>query len=311
MCGITGYIGDQDALPLVRTGLQNLEYRGYDSAGIAADTGELSIYKRSGKVKELLSAAPETADARRAIGHTRWSTHGPPTDTNAHPHTNCDGSVAVVHNGIVENYDTIKDELADHTFESDTDTEVIPHLISEYLDDGLTPADAVRETVNRLSGSYAIVVMVAGDDRIYAARNESPLVIGHGDDGMFLASDVTAFLEETQRVTYMQDGDLAVLSDTGLNLYRHGEMVDPEIETLDWEADAAEKGGYSHYMLKEIHEQPSALRQTISGRLDVDAGEADLELAIPDEYLQSLDEIQIVACGTSYYAGEYAARLFE
>ncbi|QZA89128.1 glutamine--fructose-6-phosphate transaminase (isomerizing) [Salinarchaeum sp. IM2453] len=311
MCGITGYIGDQDALPLVRTGLQNLEYRGYDSAGIAADTGELSIYKRSGKVKELLSAAPESADARRAIGHTRWSTHGPPTDTNAHPHTNCDGSVAVVHNGIVENYDTIKDELADHTFESDTDTEVIPHLISEYLDDGLTPADAVRETVNRLSGSYAIVVMVAGDDRIYAARNESPLVIGHGDDGMFLASDVTAFLEETQRVTYMQDGDLAVLSATGLNLYRHGEMVDPEIETLDWEADAAEKGGYSHYMLKEIHEQPSALRQTISGRLDVDAGEADLELAIPDEYLQSLDEIQIVACGTSYYAGEYAARLFE
>ena len=311
MCGITGYIGDQDALPLVRTGLQNLEYRGYDSAGIAADTGELSIYKRSGKVKELLSAAPETADARRAIGHTRWSTHGPPTDTNAHPHTNCDGSVAVVHNGIVENYDTIKDELADHTFESDTDTEVIPHLISEYLDDGLTPADAVRETVNRLSGSYAIVVMVAGDDRIYAARNESPLVIGHGDNGMFLASDVTAFLEETQQVTYMQDGDLAVLSDTGLNLYRHGETVDPEIETLDWEADAAEKGGYSHYMLKEIHEQPSALRQTISGRLDVDAGEADLELAIPDEYLQSLDEIQIVACGTSYYAGEYAARLFE
>jgi glucosamine--fructose-6-phosphate aminotransferase (isomerizing) len=313
MCGIVGYVGSSSALPILSEGLSNLEYRGYDSAGVALANGAVSVYKRAGKVKALQSALPDSAGETRGVGHTRWSTHGPPTDENAHPHTDCTGEVAVVHNGIIENYDALRADLeaAGHSFTSETDTEVVPHLIEAELDSGAPPLDAVRTAADRLEGSFAIVVTIAGVDELFAIRRDSPLVIGHGEDGTFLASDVTAFLEHTRTVTYLEDGDVAVLGREGASLYRDGEGIGVETETLEWEADAAEKGGYEHYMLKEIHEQPRALRQTLSGRVDLDAGRADLELELPAEYLNSIEEIQIVACGTSNYAGRYAATLFE
>jgi glucosamine--fructose-6-phosphate aminotransferase (isomerizing) len=311
MCGIVGYSGGGRALPILTEGLQNLEYRGYDSAGIALGDDDLTVYKRAGEVEALLDALPEDADQRRGIGHTRWSTHGPPTDENAHPHTDCTGEVTVVHNGIVENYDSLRSELHEHTFTSDTDTEVIVHLIEAELAAGATPRAAVESTIDRLDGSFAVVVAIAGVDDLLAVRRDSPLVIGHGDDGTFLASDVTAFLEHTREVTYLEDDEVAVISPDSVSLYRDGEATEYSVETLDWEADAAEKGGYDHYMLKEIHEQPRALRQTLSGRMRPEDGAVDLDVSLPDEYVSSLEEIQIVACGTSYYAGRYAAELLE
>jgi len=311
MCGIIGYIGSEDALPIVQEGLQNLDYRGYDSAGVALNNGSIEVYKREGKIENLLDVVPEASDADCGIGHTRWSTHGPPTDANAHPHTDCNDRVAVVHNGIIENYEDLKTELWGHNFTSQTDTEVIPHLLEEQLEAGDDPVEAVEAVTDRLEGSYAFVATVTDSDAVLAAREDSPLVIGHADDGHYLASDVTAFLEHTREVSYVEDGDLAVLTDDDVKIHRNGSVVDPEIETIEWDAEAAEKGGYDHYMLKEIHEQPQSLRQTISGRLDADAGDVELDVEIPEEYLQSLEEIQFVACGTSYYAGEYAARLVE
>ncbi|SMO35906.1 glutamine--fructose-6-phosphate transaminase (isomerizing) [Halorubrum cibi] len=311
MCGIIGYVGDRPALPILSTGLSNLEYRGYDSAGVALTDDAVSVYKKSGEVSELQGVLPESTDHTRGIGHTRWSTHGPPTDGNAHPHTDCTGRVAVVHNGIIENYDALREELSDHEFTSDTDTEVVPHLIEESLDAGAEPRAAVEAAVDRLEGTYAVVVTIAGVDEVYATRRDSPLVVGHAEDGTFLASDVTAFLEHTREVTYIEDGDFAVIGDDGLSLYRDGEPVDPTVETLEYEADAAEKSGYDHYMLKEIHEQPRALRQTISGRIDAEDGTVNVDVDLPSEYVDSVDEIQIVACGTSNYAGRYAAELLE
>ena len=311
MCGIVGYTGDGNALAVLTAGLENLEYRGYDSAGIALANDDLSVYKRAGEVARLLEVLPETAPQTRGIGHTRWSTHGPPTDENAHPHTDCAGRVAVVHNGIIENEAQLREELTGHTFTSDTDTEVIPHLIEDALADGLTPREAVSRTVSRLEGSFAVVVAMADVDALYAVRRGSPLVVGHGDGETFLASDVTAFLEHTREVTYLADDDLAVIEPGSVTLSRDGKRRSPDVETLEWDADAAEKGGYDHYMRKEIHEQPQALRQTISGRMDPDAGRVDLEIDLPDEYVRSLEEIQLVACGTSYYAARYAATLLE
>ncbi|WP_066412238.1 glutamine--fructose-6-phosphate transaminase (isomerizing) [Halorubrum aethiopicum] len=311
MCGIIGYVGERPALPILSSGLSNLEYRGYDSAGVALTDDALSVYKKSGEVSELQGILPESTDHTRGIGHTRWSTHGPPTDENAHPHTDCTGRVAVVHNGIIENYDALREELADHKFTSDTDTEVVPHLIEEALDAGAEPRAAVEAAVDRLEGTYAVVVTIAGVDEVYATRRDSPLVVGHAEDGTFLASDVTAFLEHTREVTYVEDGDFAVVGEDGLSLYRDGEAIEPPVETLEYEADAAEKSGYDHYMLKEIHEQPRALRQTISGRIDADDGTVDVDVDLPSEYVDSIEEIQIVACGTSNYAGRYAAELLE
>ncbi|GAB3687992.1 glutamine--fructose-6-phosphate transaminase (isomerizing) [Salinarchaeum chitinilyticum] len=313
MCGIVGYNGPRQALPIVTEGLENLEYRGYDSAGVALSNGSVDVYKRSGEVSALLAALPESAEHRLGIGHTRWSTHGPPTDANAHPHTDCTGDVAVVHNGIVENYDELKAELeaAGHEFTSETDTEVVPHLIETALADGKSPQDAVQWAVGRLEGSFAVVVTMAGVDALFATRQDSPLVVGHGDGEAFVASDVTAFLEHTREVTYLEDGDLAILDPDGVTIERDGERIKPERETLEWEADAAEKGGYEHYMLKEIHEQPTALRQALSGRIDPDAGTVDLDLDLPAEYVGSLEEVQFVAAGTSNYAARYAAELVE
>lgn len=311
MCGIIGYVGGRPALPILSTGLANLEYRGYDSAGIALTGDDLSVFKKSGEVSALQGVLPDDSDIRQGIGHTRWSTHGPPTDENAHPHTDCSGRVAVVHNGIIENYDTLREELSAHTFVSDTDTEAIPHLIEAELDAGAAPRAAVEAALERLDGTYGLVVAIAGVDELYATRQDSPLVIGHGETETFIGSDVTAFLEHTRDVTYLEDGDLAVIDDAGLDIYRDGTLIEPSTERLTYEADAAEKSGYEHYMLKEINEQPRALRQTISGRLEPDSGRIDLDIGLPETYLSSVEEIQIVACGTSNYAGRYAAALLE
>jgi len=311
MCGITGYVGPDGGLDIVADTLKNLEYRGYDSAGVALQDGDsVDIYKEAGKIGEL--SLPHSAGAECAIGHTRWSTHGEPTDENAHPHTDCTGEIAVVHNGIIDNYDTLKAELTkSHTFTSETDTEVVPHLLEDELRTGISLVEAVSRATDRLEGSYAIAVTVADRDTIVAAREDSPLVVGHGEDGTFLASDVPAFIEYTREVTFLEDGDIAELTDGDVTVYNGGQPVERQSQTVDWDAEAAEKGGYEHYMRKEIHEQPHALRQAISGRIDEMQGRADIELDLPEEYLNSLDELHLIACGTSFHAGLYAEDLFE
>jgi glucosamine--fructose-6-phosphate aminotransferase (isomerizing) len=310
MCGITGYVGADDGVPIVERTLKNLEYRGYDSAGVAVADGDVAVYKQAGRVDEL--SLPARSDATCGIGHTRWSTHGKPTDENAHPHTDCTGRIAVVHNGIIDNYDDLRAELRDrHTFTSETDTEVVPHLLEEELTAATSLREAFERVLDRLDGSYALAATARGHEGIVAARQDSPLVVGHGDDGQFLASDVPAFLDYTREVTYLEDGDVVHLTADDVTVHNDGRPVGRERHTVDWDAEAAEKGGYDHYMLKEIHEQPQALRQALSGRVDELNGEVDLELGLPQEYLESLEEIQIVAAGTSYHAGLYAKSLLE
>jgi glucosamine--fructose-6-phosphate aminotransferase (isomerizing) len=309
MCGIIGYIGDSVAQPRLVSGLQKLEYRGYDSAGIALVDDELSVFKRTGLVGDL--ELPAGATQTTGIGHTRWSTHGKPTDANAHPHTDCTGRVAVVHNGIIGNYDELREAMPEHTFRSETDTEVVAHLVEAELSETDDLRAAVSAVVDRIEGSYALGVVAAGYDGIVAARRNSPLVIGHGTDGNFIASDVTPLLEHTREVSYLEDGDIALLTGTDVTVWNDGEPAERAVQSIEWEADAAEKGGYDHYMLKEIHEQPQSLRQAIAGRVDPVAGTVDLDLSLSPEFLADLDEIQLVACGTSYHACLYGKQLLE
>ncbi len=308
MCGIVGCVGDEDGtLDTLLHGLGNLEYRGYDSAGLAVGGDALTVRKRAGEIEALEAVLEDGAPSGPVgVGHTRWSTHGPPTDDNAHPHVGCEGRVAVVHNGIVENHEELRAELeaAGHDFRSGTDTEVIPHLIEAELAAGTDPAAAVRRAVDRLEGSYAIAATVAGDPTVYAARRDSPLVLGIGDDATYLASDVPAFRSFTDRVVYLDDGEFATLRPDGWTVSRDGEPVDKPVETVDWEPEAAGRGGYDHYMLKEIHEQPRALGRCLEGRI-VDGG-VDLDGAAD----RDPDRVQFVAAGTSYHASLYAAELF-
>ncbi|WP_435118899.1 glutamine--fructose-6-phosphate transaminase (isomerizing) [Halolamina sp. C58] len=314
MCGIIGAVGRGDAtLDTLLAGLSNLEYRGYDSAGLAVSGEELSVAKRSGELEVLEDALEgQSLSGNAGIGHTRWSTHGAPTDANAHPHTDCTDSVAVVHNGIIENYQSLRDELAaaGHEFKSETDTEVVPHLIESLLADGASPGTAFRQAVDRVEGSYAIAAVFAGSDTVFAARNDSPLVLGVGDDATYLGSDVPAFLEFTDRVVYLEDGEVAELSPAGWTVTTlAGDPVEKEIRTVDWESEDTGKSGYDHYMLKEIHEQPRALRQCLQERVNELAGTVDLGDAV-NETLRGVDDVQLVACGTSYHAALYAAELF-
>ena len=311
MCGIIGCVGRGDeTLDTLVHGLSKLEYRGYDSAGVAMADRRLSVCKTSGKIDDLRDALENASlSGSVGIGHTRWSTHGPPTDGNAHPHQDCRGEVAVVHNGIIENYQSLRDELvaADHSFSSDTDTEVIPHLIEDGLADGLDPEDAVREAIARLDGSFAIAAVVAGTDAVFAARNDSPLVLGLADGATFLASDVPAFRDFTDQVVYLDDGEFARLDDTGWTVTEaDGTIVEKEVDTVEWDAEETGKSGYDHYMIKEIHEQPRAIRQCLRGRVDEMAGSVDLE----DLGDLSPTGVHFVACGTSYHAALYGAELF-
>ncbi|MDY6775279.1 MAG: glutamine--fructose-6-phosphate transaminase (isomerizing) [Halobacteria archaeon] len=317
MCGIVGYTSDDgsEALEVLVNGLRNLDYRGYDSAGVALSSDSLDVYKKKGKIDRLEEILPETGEAKTGtgIGHTRWSTHGEPTDENAHPHTDCTGEIGVVHNGIIDNFDDLKHELASHEFSSDTDTEVIPHLIEEEIDAGAGFFEAFRKTVGRIEGSYAVAAVSSSNDEIAVARQDSPLILGYGDDENYVGSDVTAFIDYTDEVTYLENGDVALVTADDIEIYdsETGERVEREVETVDWEPEAAEKGGYDHYMLKEIHEQPQSLRQTLSGRIDEIEGEANLDVSLPDEYLNSVEEIQVVGAGTSYHACLVAEELME
>jgi glucosamine--fructose-6-phosphate aminotransferase (isomerizing) len=311
MCGITARVGTGDSLDALLSSLRNLEYRGYDSAGIAIQNGDgIEVSKQEGEVDALQARIPaDGLHGEVGIGHTRWSTHGPPTNENAHPHTGCQGRVAAVHNGIVENYADLRERLQarGHEFSSDTDTEVIPHLVEERLRDGVDPETAFRDAVAELDGSYAIAVMIDGEQTVYATRSGSPLVVGVGDSATYLASDVPAFLEFTDRVVYLEDDDVAVLTPESYRITDgDGNTVTRPVETVEWDDGDAEKGSYDHYMLKEIHEQPAALRQTLHGR--VDDGDIHLE-DFPPETFEGVTDVQFVACGTSYHAAMYGEGL--
>ncbi|WP_136718019.1 glutamine--fructose-6-phosphate transaminase (isomerizing) [Halorientalis salina] len=312
MCGIIGCAGRHgETLDVLVHGLSKLEYRGYDSAGVALATDEIEVCKTAGEIDDLRAALSERElSGTVGIGHTRWSTHGPPTDENAHPHQDCLGDVAVVHNGIIENYQTLRDRLstAGHEFRSDTDTEVVPHLIEDELADGADPEDAVRNAIAQLEGSYAVAAVIAGEDTIFAARNDSPLVLGIDEDAYYLASDVPAFRDHTDRVIYMDDGEFAAIDADGWTVTTlSGDPVDKDVDTVDWDPEETGKSGYDHFMLKEIHEQPRALRQCLRGRVGELAGEVDLG----DLGDLTPRAVQFVACGTSYHAAVYATQLFQ
>ena len=318
MCGIIGCVSDPaDTQSVLLSGLKNLEYRGYDSAGIALaePNRRPRVIKREGELANLVAAIEET-DAERdtaattGIGHTRWSTHGPPSDRNAHPHTDDRTTVAVVHNGIIENYQSIRDELlADGVaFTSETDSEVVPHLIRRELDAGKEPQTAFVNAIDRLDGSYAIAAVIAGSEAIYAARNDSPLVLGIGEDATYLASDVPAFLEYTRDVIYLENGEFARLEPDDWTVFdESSRSIRKDIKRTDWDPEQTAKSGYGHFMLKEIHEQPTALRQCLSGRIDELDGQVTVEELAG---VETPDRVQFVACGTSYHAALYGVELF-
>lgn len=316
MCGIVGYIGSQQATPILLDGLKRLEYRGYDSAGIAVyDNGELNISKTKGRLQGLIDKlSKETMQGTMGIGHTRWATHGEPSDVNSHPHTNQSGGIAVVHNGIIENYLRLKDWLMDkgYQFISDTDTEVIAHLVNYYYDGNLL--EAVLKTLRRLDGSYALgVICKSNPDELIAVRKDSPLVIGLGNGENFIASDIPAIISYTRDVYLLEDKEITVLKRDTVELYNdQGERIEKKIFHVDWDITAAEKGGYEHFMMKEIHEQPQGLKATLSPRLTEDHKAITLkELELEDEYIQNIKKIYIVACGTAYHAGVVGKNLIE
>ncbi len=307
MCGIVGYTGSQQAAPILLDGLKKLEYRGYDSAGIAVmDDRGISVSKVRGRIANLC----EKTDSGRSvpgvtgIGHTRWATHGAPTEENAHPHISNDGRFAVVHNGIIENYIPLREELtADgYCFESETDTEVIVHLIEKYYSGDVR--QALIKTANRLRGSYALGVICAGEPgKIYAVREASPLILGAGSGENFFASDVTALVAHTRNVIYLEDGEFAELTCDSVNVFDClGHAVEKKASRVMWDVQAAEKGGYEHFMLKEIMEQPGAVKATIAPRIKDGRIRFD-ELDISDEELAGINKIMITACGSAYYAG--------
>ncbi|WP_123535414.1 glutamine--fructose-6-phosphate transaminase (isomerizing) [Halosimplex salinum] len=315
MCGIIARIGEGGTVEDLVTGLENLEYRGYDSAGVAVQNGDgIAVRKRSGRVDELRRAVRRRRlHGEVGIGHTRWSTHGPPTDENAHPHTDESEAVAVVHNGVIENYDDLRADLrADGvTFSSDTDTEVVPHLIERKLEEGLEPEAAFRAALDALEGNYAIAALVEDDETLYAARDGSPLVLGVAADGYYLASDVPAFVEFTDRVMYLEDGDVVVAQRDELRVTdTAGRPVDRAVETVDWSADEAGRGSYDHFMLKEIHTQPGALANTIEGRIDPERGAVSLE-DFPQGAFDDVRRVQLVGCGTSYHAALFGETMLK
>ena len=318
MCGIVGYTGEASATPILVEGLTRMEYRGYDSAGVAVEQdGGIQVITRKGKVAELAHTLGHfEMTGTCGIGHTRWATHGKPSEANAHPHTSCSGDIAVVHNGIIENFADLREELqaAGHSFTSDTDTEVVPHLIEQALRDGAPDLlSAVRSACERLVGAYALAVVSADEPgTIVATRKDSPLVVGQGAEGAYVASDIIAMIDATRDVVVMNDGELAKLTPEGVTYYTAAGQVieDPRVTHVDWNLDVAEKGGYPDFMLKEIHEQPRVIRDTLAGRLVGGALSID-ELDLSVEELNLIDRVYIIACGTSYHAGLIAKNLIE
>lgn len=307
MCGIVGYIGSKQAAPIILDGLSKLEYRGYDSAGIAVYDGSKIVTRKAiGRLKVLenLTKGGETMPGQAGIGHTRWATHGAPSDRNAHPHTNAGGTIAVVHNGIIENYIPLKKMLTEkgYQFASETDTEVLAHLMDYYYKGN--PLEAVTKVLHRVEGSYALGILFADyPDEIYAARKDSPLIVGQNADGCFIASDVPAILKYTRNVYYMDNQEVVILQKGGLQFFSvDEEEVFKEPVTIDWDADAAEKAGYEHFMLKEMYEQPKTITDTISPRI-INNDIVIEELKMSDEELRGVKKIHIVACGSAYHTG--------
>ena len=308
MCGIVGYIGERNAVPIILDGLRRLEYRGYDSAGIAVLNGgdQLAIRRASGKLRnleEVIRLSP--LDGSYGIGHTRWATHGRPTEENAHPHRDCTGGIVVVHNGIVENYLALKSDLEEegHKFVTETDTEVIAHLVEKFYHGNLE--EAVRRAVKLLNGVFAMAVIASADpSKIVAARSGPPVVIGLGEGEYFVASDVPAILSHTRDMFFLNDGDLAVLTPEGVHLTDfNGQPVRRQVSHILWDPIMAEKGGYKHFMLKEIFEQPRAVRDTMLGRVGQETGRVFLdEMDIRTKEFQEFEQIKIIACGTSWHA---------
>ena len=313
MCGIVGYIGRHQALPVLLEGLKRLEYRGYDSAGVAiVNGGRILLEKTKGKISELEAhLSGKSYPGVTGIAHTRWATHGEPNRQNAHPHLDCSGKLAVAHNGIIENYQILKKRLQDkgHTFSSDTDTEVIAHLIEDHYTGTLE--DAVRKAAKQLEGTYGIVVLSSDEpEKLVGVRNGSPLVVGVADDEYFLASDVSAILKHTRQVIYLDDKEMAIVEPTGFKTMTiENVTVDKEIQEVDWDLDMIEKGGFPHFMLKEIFEQPETIRNAMRGRLVFETGEARLGgLQDSEAKLRDLSRLVLLGCGTSWHAaliGEY------
>jgi glucosamine--fructose-6-phosphate aminotransferase (isomerizing) len=316
MCGIVGYTGPREAGPILIEGLKRLEYRGYDSAGIALvdEDGDLFVEKRAGKLANLQTAiADRTPHAAIGLAHTRWATHGRPNDLNAHPHQDCTGDVTVIHNGIIENFSELRDglEARGHTLTSETDTEAIAHLVEEAYHGDL--ADAVRATLRQLDGAYALVVMHKGEiSRLVGARQDVPLVVGRHGEESFIASDVAAILAHTNRIVFLEEGDVADVRPTGVVITDvDGNPRDRAETIIDWTPEAAEKSGYDHFMLKEIHEQPEALRQCIAGRVTRDRHIRLDELDALVEQLRTATRVELVACGSAYYAALVGAAAIE
>ncbi|MEN6313847.1 MAG: glutamine--fructose-6-phosphate transaminase (isomerizing) [Clostridiaceae bacterium] len=316
MCGIVGYIGEKEATPILLNGLKKLEYRGYDSAGVALfDHGRLSVIKCKGRLAALEEKlGTGTVGGNIGIGHTRWATHGEPNDVNSHPHLSNSGKIAVVHNGIIENYMKLKEFLIarGYRFVSDTDTEVVAHLVEyHYLANG-DLVKAVMESVNELEGSYALGVICSDcDDRFVAARKDSPLIVGLGKGENFIASDIPAILEHTRDIYILEDKDIAVLSKDKVTVYDiYGAESKKKIFHVDWDVAAAEKSGFEHFMMKEIFEEPKVIKDTISPRMKDGRIELD-NISITPEYLRGIEKIFIVACGTAYHAGMVGKYLIE
>lgn len=304
MCGIVGCVLDKKAAPIIIDSIKKLEYRGYDSVGIATVTDSINVKKGSGKIKEVDDEIKlKDIDGNIGIAHVRWATHGNPTKENAHPHCDCKNKISIVHNGIIENYKELRQELLNegHVFKSETDTEVIPHLIEKYMDEGLDLLKSVQKTVKILIGSYALAVLSSDEpDRIIGARNESPLIVGVSDHGNYLASDVPAILNETKKVIYLEDKEIIVLKKDDVTIMDLDlNVLEKKITTITWDPEMAEKGGYEHFMIKEIYEEPQVIKDTLS--------EAEKIKEIVSKF-KNFNRICFVACGTSYHAsliGEY------
>ncbi len=315
MCGIMGYVGPREASPLLLDGLRRLEYRGYDSAGIATiDDGVIAVRKAEGKIDRLSSRLEaEPLAGSIGIGHTRWATHGEPSDVNAHPHRDPSGQFVVVHNGIIENFQALKEALQDdgNAFESETDTEILAHLVAQEYDGDIV--EATRRAVSKAEGAYALVVMTAHEPgKIVAVRRISPLVVGMGDGETFLASDISAILSHTRDMLIIEDGELVIVDAEGATLETiDGARIDRAPMHITWDAEAAEKGGYEHFMLKEIHQQPTVITETLGGRLDEDGSVWLDDVHFDDDFIRSLDSVWITACGTALHAGLVAKELFE
>jgi glucosamine--fructose-6-phosphate aminotransferase (isomerizing) len=310
MCGIVGYIGPKKVVPVIIEGLRKLEYRGYDSAGIAVVTkdGKLEIRRAPGKLRNLEEVIHKSPlEGTYGIGHTRWATHGRPTEENAHPHRDCTGQIVVVHNGIIENYLELKEQLQreGHKFVTETDTEVVAHLVEKNSEGGVVLEDAVRKSLKELRGIYSLVFLSSRDaHKIVAARIGPPSVIGLGDGEYFVASDIPALLEHTRQIFFLVDGDIAVLTQNGVRVMDHdGRPVERPAHHVAWDPIMAEKGGYKHFMQKEIFEQPRAVRDTLLGRISQDTGKIFLdEMKISEQQFREFQQVRIVACGTSWHA---------